>query len=1206
MKFNTFCLIALMLLMGSYLAAYQVHLEAPDFALQQQNKNVLIQAGEPMLPYYPANVLLPFGLDAAEVQVQLSNPVLQSGRMEFPMARNQQPVSLPGVDTTVPNREVYESDSFWPSKDYDYLGTQMQRGYNIAILNIYPYKYNPISKELITYTDISITIEGSRNDQLKSLQANMLRSDAKAISELKQMIVNPENIGSYSQSSLWRTHSPKSRLIDLSQPKSMIVITANHAAGWWDEYVAWRCAKGVSTAVYTTNEIYAAYTGEDNAAKVRAFIQDAYQSWSNSATPLEYVILGGDDELVPERGAYGRVGGTIDTRMPTDIYFSNLDGNWNANQNLIYGEPNDQVDMLPEVHIGRFPAETAAEFANMFRKTMHYVENDTYSNNISIMFGENLNNNPLTWGGDYKDEVVLCIPDDYDFYTMYQRDGTYGSIEVWNAINNGANVMNHMGHANENVLMGQGSSSIGRLENTEYGFLYTQGCYPAAFDQRTSGANGEGESVGEHFVTAAGGVFAFIGNTRYGWYMPGSTEGPSQFFDREYFIGLYEDTDTTLGEALTYSRVHNLNASLQWDVMRWCYYQIVLFGDPSIVAKRADHTMPLLSLESYYFSDIEGDNDGSINPGEILRFYPTIKNAEGWGGAENVTVTLTGLPEGSVMVNDNYVIPYLASGETSPEDLFLSFQLPQSMSYGEFHINLTIDAQHPQTHLSIGTRTFTASFAATLIDNRFPWDCLHSSTSSPIVYDFDSDEQLEILYQDVFGEVYLLQNNAEQFGGFNFDENHNLMRSSSFGDVNGDGAPDLVFAGRAGELTASTLEGDIIFSYDSDSPFLFTPVLADLDADGSYEAIGVSLDGKVHALKGDGSLLPGFPVDLGSPNASEIAAADLDGDGFYEIIVGTISGMLHVIDHQGNPRAGFPVNLEGAVKGAPLVLENNRIAVGAERKMVLLEPNGEIVFSKNLSSVCNIGAVAGDFDLDGVNDLVFTTINGMLYLIDQEGNDFSGFPVNVGASFTSPPLIADLTGDNYPDILIQNYMSSVYAYDRQGNMLPGFPFQTVYNGNTPGTLADLDGDGWMKLVCGYSTGVVVINLRIPMRNKMPWTVYRGSLLRQGSVSSTGYVSNSDHTVPPLQTTLAQNYPNPFNPCTTISFSLAKRDKVALNIYNLRGQLVNRLMARELDAGTHSLVFDGTDSSGRPLASGMYFYRLQTSEGSLTKRMLLIK
>jgi len=44
--------------------------------------------------------------------------------------------------------------------------------------------------------------------------------------------------------------------------------------------------------------------------------------------------------------------------MPTDIYFSNLDGNWNANQNQIWGEINDNTDLIPEVHIGRFPAET--------------------------------------------------------------------------------------------------------------------------------------------------------------------------------------------------------------------------------------------------------------------------------------------------------------------------------------------------------------------------------------------------------------------------------------------------------------------------------------------------------------------------------------------------------------------------------------------------------------------------------------------------------------------------------------------------------------------------------------------------------------------------------------------------------------------------------------------------------------------------------
>ena len=91
MKLNTFCLIALMLLTGSFLAAYQIDLQAPDYTLQQQNKNVLIQAGEPMLAYYPVNILLPFGMDVAEVQVQLANPVLKHSRMELPMANVSAP-----------------------------------------------------------------------------------------------------------------------------------------------------------------------------------------------------------------------------------------------------------------------------------------------------------------------------------------------------------------------------------------------------------------------------------------------------------------------------------------------------------------------------------------------------------------------------------------------------------------------------------------------------------------------------------------------------------------------------------------------------------------------------------------------------------------------------------------------------------------------------------------------------------------------------------------------------------------------------------------------------------------------------------------------------------------------------------------------------------------------------------------------------------
>jgi hypothetical protein len=331
------------------------------------------------------------------------------------------------------------------------------------------------------------------------------------------------------------------------------------------------------------------------------------------------VVLGGDDEIIPIRGCYGQVGDTIDPHMPVDIYYSNLDGNWNANGNSIFGETDDNQDLIPEVHIGRFPAQSLAEFENMFRKIKYYAEQNTFSNNLAIFYGENLNMNPVTWGGDYKDDVAQYLPDSYPLQTLYQRDGTYSESGVWQSINNGAGLMNHMGHANEFFLMGQSNSTIESLQNTEYGFLYTQGCYPAAFDQGTSG---DSESIAEHMVTASGGVHSFIGNTRYGWYMPGSVNGASQYYDRQFFRGLFEQNLPQLGKALTYSRLQNLNQALTNDVMRWCYYEVVLFGDPSLAVKPADSNLPLLSLESYSFTDEDGDNDGTINPGEMIRFYP--------------------------------------------------------------------------------------------------------------------------------------------------------------------------------------------------------------------------------------------------------------------------------------------------------------------------------------------------------------------------------------------------------------------------------------------------------------------------------------------------------------------------------------------------------------------------------------------------------
>jgi len=87
---------------------------------------------------------------------------------------------------------------------------------------------------------------------------------------------------------------------------------------------------------------------------------------------------------------------------------------------------------------------------------------------------------------------------------------------------------------------------------------------------------------------------------------------------------------------------------------------------------------------------------------------------------------------------------------------------------------------------------------------------------------------------------------------------------------------------------------------------------------------------------------------------------------------------------------------------------------------------------------------------------------------------------------------------------------------------------------------------------------------------------------------------------------AKNYPNPFNPSTKIEFSLPVRGQVELKIYNVRGELVTTLLNETREAGLSSVVWNGTDSRGKTVASGVYFYSLKSGNFEKIEKMTLVK
>ena len=88
---------------------------------------------------------------------------------------------------------------------------------------------------------------------------------------------------------------------------------------------------------------------------------------------------------------------------------------------------------------------------------------------------------------------------------------------------------------------------------------------------------------------------------------------------------------------------------------------------------------------------------------------------------------------------------------------------------------------------------------------------------------------------------------------------------------------------------------------------------------------------------------------------------------------------------------------------------------------------------------------------------------------------------------------------------------------------------------------------------------------------------------------------------PEKFTLEQNFPNPFNPTTTIEYGLPVTAHVRLEIYDITGRLVSRLVNRQQSAGRHNVTFDASS-----LSSGLYLYRIEAGNFVKTRKLTLLK
>lgn len=225
----------------------------------------------------------------------------------------------------------------------------------------------------------------------------------------------------------------------------------------------------------------------------------------------------------------------------------------------------------------------------------------------------------------------------------------------------------------------------------------------------------------------------------------------------------------------------------------------------------------------------------------------------------------------------------------------------------------------------------------------------------------------------------------------------------------------------------------------------------------------------------------------------------------------------------------------------------------------------------------------------------------------------------------------DINADGYP-LSLSDFILMIRIMLKDASPIPkptpGSDLATIYsvtkgaetkvstNANLGAALFVFEGEGKVSSDLKFEQGVVDGNLRVLVYMNSS-TGVTGELLTVEGVSKFS-VEAVDNFGRPVKTTVVNkaaiptafalhpNYPNPFNPVTNIAFGLPVDSKVSLKIYNIAGQLVRTLVNETMSAGNHTVTWDGANSSGEKVASGIYFYKLNAGEFSKTMKMVMTK
>lgn len=514
--------------------------------------------GDPALPGIGYSVVIPQGTTLEDVQVQVLSTV------ELPGIHRIVPViSIPlnqQIPAVIPHSDSYIGSSF-PSSHIQTMDTGNKTGFRIASFTFVPFSWDPNTGKLTVITEATLTPVTVSDHTAPRLALTDLQIET-ASRALSEMVQNPEMLQSFAPVSIGEYDGPPWVVIaDESHETTLQPLVDLRNATHGAQFVS-------------TQWIYANYTGRDTQEQIRNYLIDAYENQG-----LVYALIVGDfGETTRVSGL--NIGGTVMNSV-ADLYYSDLDGDWDADGDNIFGELNDGLDYYSDIYTGRYSTDVPSRLATMVNRTVAYETTAPSGDwrNTALLAGA------LLWppysGEAVCDSIKQRIPTSWTIHELYETSGSHPNNQI-DLINDGVAYCSPNGHGFQSGIYWYYNPPTDMISAANYTDL-TNNDMPTVFHSIAclAGNIQNIASIAERLMFwPSGGAVAVMFNSENGWGSPPNM-GASEWLELYFGIVLFEQEQYEVGVAHALSK-DQFKANVSIGMQNWVLQENNLLGDPAL------------------------------------------------------------------------------------------------------------------------------------------------------------------------------------------------------------------------------------------------------------------------------------------------------------------------------------------------------------------------------------------------------------------------------------------------------------------------------------------------------------------------------------------------------------------------------------------------------------------------------------------------